>query len=198
MSFRISWKLKESTDKLKLQLQKFLNYGKPTFVVGDIFVTKLDFGMIKPHISIQDIENLCYDDEFCFNSKYNVQYCVDNSKKDSTKFELHLQTKVQLNFSSNNQTKDGSFAIFPSLCAHKPLVCPVTIKITNPVINGTLKVDISNGKYFVGFETNPLKSLCIESSFNYLGLDSLISGFLRQTIVNFLMQELPQLISGTL
>ncbi len=129
MSFHINWSEFDQEFLLlaKAQLQKALNSGKkPDSIHGSIDVTCLSMGTKAPDLEILEITELVADR---FKGIFKLVYNGDAS--------LDLETKVQAN-PLYVTPRNILHPVHNMLMAHKPLVVPMKMKISQVSIRGII------------------------------------------------------------
>ncbi|KAJ3412169.1 ERMES complex subunit [Chytridiales sp. JEL 0842] len=188
MSFKVNWPDfgEDFLEMAKKQLTTALNKGnKPANIVGDIICEELYMGSKAPELEILEIGDLT---EERFRGMFKLVYAGDAY--------VCLQTKVQanpLNYPPNRPEIHRRPAM---LAAHKPLVVPMRIRISNIRLRGItlLVVDKAKGVTLV-FKNDPLEKVDVNSTFDNIPnirrfLQAQIEGQLR----NLFQDDLPKLI----
>ncbi|KAI8925366.1 hypothetical protein BC831DRAFT_415132 [Entophlyctis helioformis] len=189
MSFRINWPefSPEFIEKAKAQLTVALNHGqsKPANIVDRIVVKELDMGTKPPDLEILEISELVEDR---FKGIFKLVYNGDAF--------IIIQTRVQAN-PLTVPARDRSLNIRQGmLAAHRPLVVPMEIRISNVKLRGiiVLVVDQERGITLV-FKNDPLEKVDVNSTFDNVPnirrfLQAQIEGQLR----NLFQDDMPQMI----
>ena len=177
MSFEFSWPDFDSTfiQRAKIEVEKGLNKNRPSNICDDIIITDLDMGRIPPTLCILEISELTLNQ---FQGLFKLEYAGD--------LKIHLQTKVQVN-------PIGTLGF--EQIANKSLIAPMKLSLSNFNINAIVSVRSSERGITVNFKNDPLKSLQVDSTFDYMpNVKHFLQTEIEVQLQNFLRTELPLLI----